>query len=199
MVYIPVRITGESENLPLYTFFGGIVGALFFGITIGIFMSLRVSLPQTENTARAEIGGVGSALEVYTPPRMPNTDEPSSDETALGSVLGAEDVSLSNVGATEFDAPTREEALGSIQATITVRSELIDRLVREMELVKNDSIALIAEFDRNCGNWKDTCAEPYSRALEKNNFSYENLSTRLAVLSSELLTAEQAEAILLSE
>lgn len=91
-----------------------------------------------------------------------STEEEGYVTSALsGEVLGAE---------AAVSIPERTEA---------ELKDARDRLVREIQLLKETSISLIALFRQNCGVWNDDCALPYSEQLEKYNARYLELERQL--------------------
>jgi hypothetical protein len=82
----------------------------------------------------------------------------------------------------------------AIDLDILDRSVAIERLNQEIERKKNASIALIADFEKNCGNWSDVCATTYQAKLDAYNSDYESLVDKLSEMkiALDVLRAERA-------
>ena len=157
-----------------------LVGLLFalttvFGVLVGVLFSERVPFPGSVReqlatpvlTLPAAARGV-AALEERTLPEIAG----AQTEGTLAAIAESE-------AARESARVEAAAEVATVNTTINAQELLIMQITREMELIKDSSVALIAEFETNCGNWKDTCGASYAADLEAENVRYAGLVERL--------------------
>jgi hypothetical protein len=157
-----------------------LVGLLFalttvFGVLVGVLFSERVPFP---GSVREQL-----ATPVLTLPAAAR-GVAALEERTLPEIAGAQtEGTLAAIAESEAarDKVRAETAaqVATVNATINAQELLIMQITREMELIKDSSVALIAEFETNCGNWKDTCGTSYAADLEAENVRYAGLVERL--------------------
>ena len=157
-----------------------LVGLLFalttvFGVLVGVLFSERVPFP---GSVREQL-----ATPVLTLPAAAH-GVAVLEESTLPEIAGAQtEGTLAAIAESEAARESaRVEAaaeVATVNTTINAQELLIMQITREMELIKDSSVALIAEFETNCGNWKDTCGASYAADLEAENVRYAGLVERL--------------------
>ena len=142
-----------------------LASAFLFGIFIGIIAVFakdgKIILPYISPlTQLGAIGGVESGTETL---RAATATEASLLINPDVVTPRDEDQSV----AIKATAKTAHDAeILDLTLRITDREITLVRLNQEIERTKNDSVALIAVFQQNCGSWTDDCAKKYSGTLE---------------------------------
>jgi hypothetical protein len=145
-----------------------------FGLVLGVTLHERVPYPgeAREQLAAPDLNpsstlGTSDTLVVPTPEIAGSQDvRPEATPPA------ATDLALATTPSPEAEIRTQNELINTEELAIM-------QLTGEMELIKNASVTLIAEFETNCGNWKDTCGSTYASGLESLNVRYAGLVERL--------------------
>ncbi len=162
-----------------------LASAFLFGIFIGIIAVFakdgKIILPYISPlTQLGAIGGVESGTETL---RAATATEASLLINPDVVTPRDEDQSV----AIKATAKTAHDAeILDLTLRITDREITLVRLNQEIERTKNDSVALIAVFQQNCGSWTDDCAKKYSGTLESYNTRYTELISKITPLESEL-------------
>lgn len=174
---IRIPITEEREKTPM----GVLLRILSSGFVLGLLVGtipIQSSLINNAGDFIASVGGVpvviesappiGAVVGFDTPPAVQDLPIPTSASDAV------EDADADVAGDTASTPP-----LVPISPNVNAREERIAQLSREIVRIKDASVALIAEFNQNCGAWTDECATPYASALEKNNIAYDQVAREL--------------------
>lgn len=132
-----------------------------------------------ENTSGQE-NAAESHLELEAPLLEPDSVTITDAETSAQVV--AADAQL----APASPAPLRSR--GELELLIHNTQISIDRMNAEISRIRDTSVALVGEFETNCGDWEDDCARYYVIALEENNRSYGELMQKIE--QEEYLLAE---------
>ena len=199
-IQIPITKMGGKTNLMnslnIPNFVGLFMIIVFSGF-LGAFIEAKYPLlvlpivnPQTQ------LGAVVDAL-----PNEQSGIKTEADNTARETIDAGE--SQIRAAANENSqtlannaSPTPPPALSRINELnifINERENALAQVNNELERIKDQSITLIAEFNQNCGNWKDDCAKPYTNELEVSNTRYSLLTKTLTTLTQELSNAELEE------
>jgi hypothetical protein len=177
---LPLRIAVAkipTETRP-FPFLLMLFGTFALGLSVGVFVSFYNGEQMLPNPGN-QLGAVALSEQSSEDASTTETAAPSSADPA---------VSKDSFTQSPNESADREVTPPPTPIPFVSPDELlltIDRMTKELEHVKNESIELIAAFNQNCGNWKDTCATAYADALEKNNASYERLTRALGTLRKE--------------
>ena len=183
----------KSDRALWTTFILASLGGLLFGI---LLTSKTIVLPTVSPLEQlADVSGskipLGYTAALAT---IATSTTNESEDGTIGSVAGV---------STEEVVPTPrvrdEQAITDVNILINDIELTIIRINNEIELIKNSSVTLVADFDRNCGNWKDVCGAPYATELEKNNTRYDALVAKLAQTERDRESALQSRSSLMSE
>jgi len=128
----------------------------------------------SEGTATVNTGEVTSPTG--TTLLAAQTEDPLSDEEI------AVNETFSNGALIEHpvEQPAVPERTREDLVRLITESEMaIIRETSEIARIRNVSIALVSEFDTNCGDWEDDCARYYVTLLEQNNTAYNDLILKI--------------------
>ncbi len=199
--YLRIEHVGENHlfddllksSLVFFVFITGVT--LGFLISLSLTSSFKLSgVNPNQLVGAAAFSDVSSGSNesdavksaILEVPQTPSV-EISKDTTPLGNATVVTTRTAPTISSEESNLSARE-----LRLLVTDKQIVIDRINQELERVKNSSVALIAQFDQNCGSWSDACAEPYSKALDTSNSSYADLSTKLLKAQSDLSDAMNA-------
>ena len=193
MIHVPITSgekKGMRETLQFFTSLLGL-GTFALGALIGIFASTAYDMhvPNLGTGFKSQLGALG-VLDM--PPRVSDTTTEEAATTPTLAPQATQTFSLlrdtDTVGIVDESANLLLPSSPIITPTVIVLSQteregdvitqqvVVDRITLEMTQIKNASLALIAQFDQNCGNWNDACALAYRDTLEVNNRTYERLT-----------------------
>lgn len=160
------------------------VAGLLVGTGLVLITSGKIVLPHI--SPRFLLGAVVASNPPVTEPGVVASSSVVS-ETTTPTVATVNPAPVTVIDEAKVAA---EKALSEKRTDLTLRindrSVAIERLNQEIERVKNASVALIVEFNQNCGSWTDDCAKPYASKLEANNSSYNELVQKQTPLTLEL-------------
>ncbi len=191
-INLPIQKIGEKTS-----FMGTMTPPKFIGLFVLMMSSLLVGAYAEERYAflrfpnvdpKSQLSAVDASLPTDTSPAVitPNNNlKISGASTSRGETSGIENAPLIAV-----DNTASQKRIADLRVLITERADAVAQLNLELELIKNRSVALIMEFDQNCGNWKDECATPFAKELETNNSHYSQLVAKLTSFNQELTKAE---------
>jgi hypothetical protein len=186
-IQIPVeKIDGNGSSA---TFFQMLIGGFAFGLIVGALSAQSVLVDPTLR-AQNQVASVGESTTGGEKVFAPATETDMSD--AVTEDIIVEDIATEENVITESDEPSPIDDSGEVagasdtEDTTLLRNAEIERLSREIALLKNSSVEIITLFNQNCGSWNDICALPYATQLEKNNTAYD-------ALVSELLTLQRTQ------
>jgi hypothetical protein len=177
--YIPITQARANNFLPSAkkVQFGMV---LLLAIMTGFFAG--ISSPSMIPTDPRSLLGAVSESKVATAPAI-NSESVSTAELALG-VQPEEPTSPTaqneTFSAAQFFAPSVSTKSREELEQLIAASELsISQDTNEVTRIRNASVAIVSEFETNCGDWEDDCAVYYSRALERNNIVYSDLVLKI--------------------
>ena len=189
-VNVPImRITERTSLLAAATppKLIGLFVLIMSSVLLGAYAEERYAFLRLPNVnPRSQLGSAGDSLPDQTPLAIvpPNNTPP----TSRGETSVIKDAPLVSV-----DTTVSRKQLDDLSILTSEHVDAIAQLNRELELIKERSVALIVEFDHNCGNWKDECASPFAKELETNNSRYSQLVAKLATFNQELTRAQREQ------
>ena len=170
--------------------------AFFFVFIAGVALGFLISLSLTSSfhitgvnpnqlVGAAAMSHIGTEKDAVT-----NTilEEPRTPNLAGSTVTIPE----TNTPVGTLPSPQHTPSVNDLRLLVTDKQILIDRINQELERVKNSSVALVAQFNQNCGSWSDVCAEAYSKQLDTDNTLYADLSAKLTIAQRDLGVATTA-------
>ena len=178
--------------------------AFFFVFITGVAIGFLISLVLTSSFHLSSVHpnqlvGAAALSDVYAAdteddtvkniPRIVQQTPYSSISTEVTSRVSAPVQTLQTQRDTSL---SHERSVRDVRLLVIDKQIVIDRINQELERVKNSSVALVAQFDQNCGSWSDTCAEPYSKTLDASNALYADLSAALTIAQRDLHDANTA-------
>ncbi len=185
-------------RLTQMSFGGAFLLGILLAFVIGALAGARFGLPVIARILPGQnIAAVGSTATIPTPEKT-DTDAHAATLpfSTNGNTLAFADTA--DTADVAFDSIPPEQ---SIDQQLNVLNTIIDdhevqitQLNIELERIKDQSVSLVADFDRNCGSWKDDCAIPYANALDTRNTRYSQIATKLGVLNQELKAAQNDRA-----
>ncbi len=174
--HLTIKKVGESTRTTIV-----LVGAL--GVLIGssatMLISGKFALPSVP--ARSQLGAVANIQQEESVPTNTVTTT-----LKAGSPINTSNGTVANREISRVDVTQSKTDITELKLRITDRKIAIDRFNQEIELIKNKSIAVISEFNQNCGSWKDDCAKPYTTKLNEYNSAYNELISKQVPLTREL-------------
>ncbi len=181
--YIPITHVGADNLLPSAkkVQFGMV---LLIAIMIGFFAGIHSPniIPTDQRSllgavSESNAGAVPTAnfegSESVNTAEL-NLNRPEEEPLLVG------DIQNETFSATEFFAPSPTRSREELELLITERELTISRETGEVTRVRNASVAIVSEFETNCGDWEDDCAAYYARVLERNNIAYNDLVQKIA-------------------
>lgn len=189
-IRIPVEGVNDEKIRLAHLLMRNVIPMIAVALIIGFTFGRGVMLPKTDPRmqAAATLGSTQGTAEEESP--ITQNIVYVTSETATGSFEKniLEDTIAQNDTETTPASPQPESLLSTVDLdlSITDHETAITQLNKQIERVKDDSVALISVFNTNCGNWKDECAKPYAAALDINNSTYNDLVQKVTTLQREL-------------
>lgn len=179
--HIPVEYVVNADNLILSAKNALLAVVPVFivvsGFTLGwnLYESGRANTQQRLLLGAVSESGVAAQSrvteEAVSPLLTSSTEEPLQTEIlAVNETSSAEQIA---------ESVTPARSVEELERLIVEGEMAIIRLNGEISRIRNASVALVGEFDTNCGDWEDDCARYYVQALEKNNAAYNDLALRI--------------------
>ena len=170
--------------------------AFFFVFIAGVALGFLISLSLTSSfhltgvNPNQLVGAAAMSLVGTEKDAVTNTtlEEPRTPSLAGVTVTTTEQPAP----VPHLPSPQHTPSVNDLRLLVADKQILIDRINQELERVKNSSVALVAEFDQNCGSWSDVCAEAYIKQLDINNTLYADLSAKLTIAQRDLGVATTA-------
>jgi hypothetical protein len=121
------------------------------------------------------------AVSEGTPKTPVDTDaeQMTNEDLALDTSAGGAVLSDALIAMPEVVSPTPPRSREELELSIRESESAISKDTSEVTRIRDASIALVGEFDTNCGDWSDDCARYYVTALEKNNTAYNALVQKI--------------------
>lgn len=144
----------------------------------------------SESTVPAESQGVDNSeggVSSLSSLASPEEERPEASVLAVNELSSAEQIPIEAT-----PARTKEE----LERLIVENEVAIIRENSEISRIRNASIALVGEFDTNCGDWEDDCARYYVLELEKNNAAYNDLALKIGEEERLLLELRSERALM---
>lgn len=144
----------------------------------------------SESTVPAESQGVDNSeggVSSLSSLASPEEERPEASVLAVNELSSAEQIPIEAT-----PARTKEE----LERLIVENEVAIIRENSEISRIRNASIALVGEFDTNCGDWEDDCARYYVLELEKNNAAYNELALKIGEEERLLLELRSERALM---
>lgn len=187
--HIPIERIESSNNLilsPQKTKFAVVLlVAALSGFVVGsnTHLPLAPSSPDTQLLLGAVSEGtpdtVGASVKDLTNEELASNSP--TEEPALSDALIAVPMAIS---------PTPPRSREELELSIKESEAAINRETIEVTRIRDASVALVGEFETNCGDWSDGCARYYVTALEKNNTAYNDLVQKISREERELADAK---------
>ena len=170
--------------------------AFFFVFIAGVALGFLISLSLTSSfhltgvNPNQLVGAAAMSLVGTEKDAVTNTilEKPRTPNLAGSTVTIPE----TNTPVETLPSPQHTPSVNDLRLLVTDKQILIDRINQELERVKNSSVALVAQFNQNCGSWSDVCAEAYSKQLDTDNTLYADLSAKLTIAQRDLGVATTA-------
>ena len=168
--------------------------AFFFVFIAGVALGFLISLSLTSSfhltgvNPNQLVGAAAMSLVGTEKDAVTNTilEKPRTPNLAGSTVTIPE----TNTPVETLPSPQHTPSVNDLRLLVTDKQILIDRINQELERVKNSSVALVAQFNQNCGSWSDVCAEAYSKQLDTDNTLYADLSAKLTIAQRDLDVAK---------
>ncbi len=194
MMKMTIPITKGSDDLGFATLIampkitGTFALSILLAMVLGIFTGALLHAQKIDPATQiAGVANVSPTENTNIVPVLVSSETSLPSTEANNSPLDNEATLKAQAVASQKEEKAHNDTL---VVFINTHETEITQVNRELEDIKDTSVALIAEFNQNCGNWKDDCAKPFSTILETNNARYSVLTIRLSELTQELAVAE---------
>ena len=176
---IPIERIESPNNLILSPKKTKFAVVLLVAALSGFVLGSNTHLPLAPSSSdeRLLLGAVSEGAPDATV--ITNAENLASEELTLG--VPADEPLFADTLFVAPDSlqPTPPRSREELELSIKESEAAINRETIEVARIRDASVALVGEFDTNCGDWSDDCARYYVTALEKNNTAYNDLVQKI--------------------